>query len=247
MADVVIKLKRGTKAKIDAASLLEAEQTFSRDLKQVFVNDGSGNILVGRAELGLFAARPAAAISGLIYYATDTATAYIDDGSTWHTMGGGGSVSLSRAIDFYEGTTPPYIADIDAYSFQDAAGFPVGEDRDVILKIDEMSGLSSGFDVYLVYTMSTSDAGNDIRLTLDYLIHQSTEAYGAGTAYGQTQDVTITTAKDILGVIQPFTVPNGHVTGSTVEVELRLTREGAHVNDTHSGDFGLKHLIIVPV
>lgn len=245
MADVIIKLKRGTKAKIDAASLLEAEQTFSRDLKQVFINDGSGNVLVGRAEIGLLAARPAAAISGLIYYATDTATAYIDDGSIWRTIGGG-SAAFSRAVDFYEGSTPPYIADVDAYSFQDAAGFPVGEDRDVILKIEEMTGLYTGFDIYLVYVMSTADAGNDIRLTLDYLVHQTTETYGAGTAYGQTQDITISTGLDILGVIQPFTIPNGHVTGSTVEVELRLTREGAHINDTHSGDFGLKHLIIVP-
>jgi len=246
--NVIIQLYRGIDANRGTLSLLQGEMIFTTDRKQAFIYDGTGQVLVGRADVGLFASMPPPGVQGLIYYATDTGGAYIDDGSAWQPLGAGSASTNYVYLDFYEGNNPPYIADVDSYGFQDAAGFPVGEDRDVIIKLAEnIDGLLSGFDINLVYAMSTADVGKDVRLVLDYVVHKANEVYNAGTSYSDTQDVTIGTGLNELGMIQPFSIPSGNITADTVEVEMRLTREGTHVNDTHSGDFGLKHLIVVPV
>ena len=47
--------------------------------------------------VGLAGARPGAGNAGARYYATDTGAESVDDGSAWHTLGGGGSVGHVQA------------------------------------------------------------------------------------------------------------------------------------------------------
>lgn len=48
--------------------------------------------------IGLHSARPAASKAGKLYYETDTSTMFMDDGSTWKTIGANNRVGLLGAI-----------------------------------------------------------------------------------------------------------------------------------------------------
>lgn len=152
------------------------------------------------------------------------------------------------AIDFWEGVNPPFIANIDAYGFDDSAGFPEGEDHDVIFKMDaNFRALKRGALLTLVYTMSTSEWGKSLTLRLDYRVHAYGERYDAGTPYDMTVTVPVIHLDGVLAITQPFQIPNGHLNDETVEVECRLTRMGTQVSDTHTGDLGLKHIVVTPL
>jgi len=63
------------------------------------------------SQYGLLAARPAPGIKGQRYYATDTVTEYVDDGTVWQTLtvgtgGGVTAVSGTAPIASSGGTTP---------------------------------------------------------------------------------------------------------------------------------------------
>lgn len=86
MANIPIQIKRGNKSQIDASSFLSGEMVFSTDTNQVFVSDGSSEILVGRPSLNTLASRPPASIPGQLFYATDTDELFIDTGSSWESL-----------------------------------------------------------------------------------------------------------------------------------------------------------------
>jgi len=148
-------------------------------------------------------------------------------------------------IDFYTGDNAPYIADIDAFGFQDAAGFPVGEDRDVVFKVGaNVPYWKQGATLDVVIAPSVTDVGKKVKWKLDYLVHVGGEVYSGGTSYSSTFDMTVSASQNQLQKTQAFTIPNGHIPLTAVEVEFRLTRLGTDINDTFSGDIGLKHLVI---
>lgn len=82
-----IQIKRGLKTNLP--TLASGEMGLCTDTKEVYVGDGVGNILVGRAMMGTYAARPNAGSSGRIYYVnsgTNLGYAYLDDGTAWQRL-----------------------------------------------------------------------------------------------------------------------------------------------------------------
>ncbi|MFJ5771394.1 DUF2793 domain-containing protein [Psychrobacillus sp. NPDC093180] len=79
-----IKVKRGLK--VNLPLLLPAEMGFCTDTKEMFVGDGSANVLVGKVMMGTYANRPNAGYEGRFYFVNSGANLgylYVDDGSTW--------------------------------------------------------------------------------------------------------------------------------------------------------------------
>jgi len=87
---VKVQLKRGLKANVAGLTMSAGELVFATDTKELYVSDGSSKSLVGRAIVDTFTNRPAASTAGRIFLASDTSTAYIDTGSVWVALGGGG-------------------------------------------------------------------------------------------------------------------------------------------------------------
>jgi len=83
MSTTLIKIKRGTKAAIDGVTLSAGELALATDTKEVYVGDGSTNHLTGKAMIGTLAGRPASAVAGRVYLASDTAQIFIDTGTAW--------------------------------------------------------------------------------------------------------------------------------------------------------------------
>lgn len=94
-----ILVRRGTKSQLDGITLAASELGFTTDTKEVFVGDGSANLLVGRVMVGLIANRPAAGVSGRLYEATDEGKTYLDNGTTWKLVG------VASLDDVPDGTT----------------------------------------------------------------------------------------------------------------------------------------------
>lgn len=79
-----IQIKRGLKANMPI--LASGEMGFCTDTKEVYVGDGSTNVLVGRVMIGTYASRPNAGVSGRLYYVnsgTGIGYIYLDDGVAW--------------------------------------------------------------------------------------------------------------------------------------------------------------------
>jgi hypothetical protein len=102
-----IQVKRGLKLNIP--TLISGEMGFCTDTKEVFVGDGTGNILVGRAMMGTYAARPNAGVQGRLYYvnsSTNLGYVYIDDGIAWQRANVLSLSDLTGTLDdIAEGTT----------------------------------------------------------------------------------------------------------------------------------------------
>lgn len=152
------------------------------------------------------------------------------------------------SVDFWEGNNPPFIASVDAYNFDDAAGFPEGQDCDVIFKLDaNFKALRHGALLTFVYTMSKDEWAKAVNLRLDYRVHAIGERFDAGTPYDASAQAQVIHLDGILALMQPFQIPDGHINENTVEVECRLTRLGSSAEDTHTGDLGLKHVLVTPL
>ena len=79
-----IQVRRGTKAQLDGITLAAGELGFTTDdEKELWVGDGSNNLLVGRAILDTIGNIPTAAVAGRFFYATDTDELFVDNGSSW--------------------------------------------------------------------------------------------------------------------------------------------------------------------
>lgn len=79
-----IQIKRGLKGNLP--TLAAGELGLCTDTKEVYIGDGSGDIFVGRAMSGTYAARPNAGVAGRLYYVnsgTNLGYIYIDDGTAW--------------------------------------------------------------------------------------------------------------------------------------------------------------------
>lgn len=98
MAQTIL-VRRGTKVQLDSITLNAGEPGFTTDTREVFIGDGSSNILVGRAIVGLLANRPAPGVSGRIYEATDENKTYLDNGTAWKLVG------VASLDDVPDGTT----------------------------------------------------------------------------------------------------------------------------------------------
>lgn len=102
-----IQVKRGLK--INIPTLASGEMGFCTDTKEVFVGDGTGNILVGRVMMGTYAARPNSGVSGRLYYVnsgTNIGYLYLDDGSAWQRANVVSLADLTGTIDnIADGTT----------------------------------------------------------------------------------------------------------------------------------------------
>jgi len=200
----------------------------------------------GGCTVDILANRPAFGNQGALFYATDTAQFFVDTGTAWALVTGGGTgISLNRDLDYYDGNNSPYRADADNYDFQDAASFIHGDDMDVIFKLASQLGNidANGATMVLIYFMSTAESSKNVVLRLDYTVHDKGEAYNGGTVYGSTY-ITATPNDSNLTALTTISIPAGNVTANTVEVECRLSRLGTNGSDTHTGDFILKQLLV---
>ena len=90
--NIPIQFLRGTQAAVLAVVNPPAgKPLYATDTKHVFIGDGSGVTLAGRALQGTLVSRPAAGLRGQWYFATDNSNLYYDDGSAWKLISGGGS------------------------------------------------------------------------------------------------------------------------------------------------------------
>jgi hypothetical protein len=95
-----IRIKRGTKAQLDAyGPLQQGEMGFCTDTKEVYIGDGTQNTLVGRVMSGTLANRPNAAVQGRFYYATDDGYLYLDTGSAWQRISAKRLTDLTGTLD----------------------------------------------------------------------------------------------------------------------------------------------------
>ncbi|OPA77524.1 hypothetical protein BVG16_13820 [Paenibacillus selenitireducens] len=85
-----IKIKRGTRAQLDTYGALQVgELGFCTDTKEIYVGDGTSNILSGRAMSGTLALRPNPGTLGRLYYVssgTSVGYLFVDDGTAWKTV-----------------------------------------------------------------------------------------------------------------------------------------------------------------
>lgn len=88
MSDQTIKIKRGTQAQVESATLQIGEAAFATDTKALYLGDGVGKNYIGKVLSDTFANRPTAGVSGRMFYATDTDDLYLDNGSSWILVGG---------------------------------------------------------------------------------------------------------------------------------------------------------------
>jgi hypothetical protein len=89
-----ISPKKGTNAQIlavDATDLHAGELLFATDTKHLFAFDGLSVQFTGKVIIDTFANRPSAEVAGRLFYASDTGDLYLDNASTWVSIGGGGT------------------------------------------------------------------------------------------------------------------------------------------------------------
>lgn len=81
---VTIQVRRGTKAQLDGITLAAGELGFTTDDQtELWIGTGAANLLVGRVLSGAVGSIPAAAVTGRLYFATDTDELFFDNGATW--------------------------------------------------------------------------------------------------------------------------------------------------------------------
>lgn len=161
--------------------------------------------------------------------------------------GGSGGISVQN-LTFYPGNVSPLAVDTDVYAIRDSAGFEAGVDEDVVFSLTQIDTtyVSDGFKLFFNYAMETSEVGKNIRLKLDYIVHEKGETVAGGTPYTSTVTVPVNETADELDSVNVFTIAGGVVSADTEEVEFRLTRLGTDVLDTHNGLFGLKDILVKP-
>jgi len=84
---VTIQVRRGTKAELDGITLAAGELGFTTDdEKELFVGDGSNNLLIGRVLEDTLANIPTSYEAGRLFYATDTKELFVDTGAAWEEI-----------------------------------------------------------------------------------------------------------------------------------------------------------------
>jgi hypothetical protein len=151
-------------------------------------------------------------------------------------------------LDYWDGDNPPYIADVDTFHLMDAAGFPTGANTDVIFKVpaDMMIDFSKGFKFSFMYVVSTDNIGQSFRYQLDMVGHQLTNSILTPVGYAPIiTDMPVSVNSNILDERVFFTIPPALMASNIQEIECRITREGAAVQDTYVGDIGLKQIVLI--
>jgi hypothetical protein len=95
-----IQVKRGLKANLPA--LISGEMGLCTDTKEIYVGDGTSNVLIGRCMMGTYASRPAAGVSGRLYYVNSGVSVgyvYLDDGLSWQRVNVLALSDLTGTID----------------------------------------------------------------------------------------------------------------------------------------------------
>jgi hypothetical protein len=115
-----IQIKRGLK--VNLPTLASGEMGFCTDTKEVYVGDGTSNILVGRVMIGTYASRPNAGVPGRLYYVNSGANIgyiYLDDGSAWQRANAVSLGDLSGNLDnITDGTTYGKVKNTELYNGQ---------------------------------------------------------------------------------------------------------------------------------
>jgi hypothetical protein len=108
-----IKLKRGTAAQVQLATLSDYEIIFATDAKECYVYDGSSKQLIGQVMSGNIASRPAAGVTNRLYFNSQTGYLEKDSGAEWvqiavavshdhSTASSGGNIPYTSITNFVE-------------------------------------------------------------------------------------------------------------------------------------------------
>nr|WP_312578332.1 DUF2793 domain-containing protein [Sedimentibacter sp.] len=98
----LITIRQGLKTNLAASTLALGEMGFCTDTKEVYIGDGTDNILTGRAMSGTEASRPSAGNLGRLYYVTsgnNMGYLYFDTGSIWTKVNAQKITDLSGSLD----------------------------------------------------------------------------------------------------------------------------------------------------
>lgn len=130
-----VKILRGTKAELDAFSLLQAEMGFATDTKEVYIGDGTAHHLVGKAIINTYTNRPAAGVAGRVFMASDTGALYVDDGTAWKG-------AVASALDWQ-----PDVDDLvaDASAASPGNGLPAAAEGQRYVLQNETDDLDTGW------------------------------------------------------------------------------------------------------
>ena len=146
---------------------------------------------------------------------------------------------VEDTILYFEGDFPPDFVNIDDYNFSDGAAFSPGVDEDIIFRVTPVREYQKGgVRLLLRYCMSTSDTGT-LRFRFDYRVKEIGDPATGGTNYQQFVTFDPVETAEVLGVFSDLIIPATRITGNTELVYCRLSRLGADVADTHTGDFCL--------
>lgn len=139
------------------------------------------------------------------------------------------------AITFLEGINPPALIDVDAYSFEDAAGFDPDQDQDIIFRIPAVSAIQRGINLSIRYFVNTVPVTGLVRLKLDYTVVANGDDPAGGTSYSSTMSLSLPPGINIIDLAQIFTIPSAQIPSSTSWINCRLSRLGTHISDTYNG------------
>lgn len=106
---VVIKIKRGTDAEVNAGTLQIGELAFATDTKHIYTYDGVAKVMAGKALINTMANRPAYGTPGRFFVDSATNTLYVDSGTEWLTV----SSESSSAGIVVDGTAGEALAVYD--------------------------------------------------------------------------------------------------------------------------------------
>lgn len=98
-----IKIRRGTKSELIALGALAAgEMGLCTDTKEVYIGDGTANVLVGRVLSGTEATRPNPGVPGRLYYVsggTNAGYLYFDTAVAWERINAQKLTDLTGSLD----------------------------------------------------------------------------------------------------------------------------------------------------
>jgi len=186
-----IKVRRGTKAELDGITLAAGELGFTTDdYKELFIGDGSNNLLVGRVIEDTLANIPTTYEAGRFFYATDTKELFIDTGSAFEEI-----------LSDISGTQDNLIK-IDANGKPEDAGVAVDDAGTTTADLWTASKIATEINNAVEGRSWKEPAsvmglvGNDAALTIEGLSPSSGDSYVVTTANG-AGDLATATVGDI--------------------------------------------------
>ena len=158
MGDVLIQMKTGTRAQIDAGSVNTGEIVLATDTKEVFIGDGTNKIFAGRVIINTYATRPTAGVSGRSFYATDTGEWFLDDGTQWLLISV--STDIAQLSTFFPVDYDTTIANYNVLSISGNSPFTI------TFRLPEL--FYSMESLRLIYFTTTTESGTSLTLDSNY-------------------------------------------------------------------------------